>query len=392
MEMVIEPQHFEIDRDKLDRVKEERRRVWRYERVDHIPVVIDLYPKLGETVHDALKNTEAWFASAVRRIHFLLAALPDDYIPYVDPPWQASFTVPVMLGAELWWSDDPNVYPAIRDHPLVDVDQIFELQNPDPYRDGFMPEILRRLGIASSCFPAEVAIGGVDMTSPLMDVLNLMDEWLFLVSLKRHPEAIHHACQVVTRAQLAIQEAALRIVGDVNRYAAVSLWPYWQPEGKKVLVDDDVAALLSPTMFDEFDLTYQDCLFERFGGGLIHNCGPNPSAQLYLRERPQSHGLNCSYDYSRNDFGTLREQFGSVAEETLGFRGHVELLFEQPMRPEEMVANYRHAMEALAPEVIAIPICYLPADTATQEDVEYLYWSMREIAVEYANNIRWREA
>ena len=82
----IGPQSFEIEPDNVERLKEETRRVWRHECVDHIPVTVDLSPVCGETVRDAHLDTDAWFSSAVRHIRWSLRVLPDDYIPLVRPP------------------------------------------------------------------------------------------------------------------------------------------------------------------------------------------------------------------------------------------------------------------------------------------------------------------
>ena len=389
--MEIEPQTFEMNLGEIERRKENMRRVWRYEPVDHIPVTIDFSPECGETVRDAHLHTEAWFSSAVRRIQWSLRLLTDDYIPLVEPPWLAFHTVPAMFGAQLWWAQDPNEMPGIKDPPITDVGQLYELPDPDPHRDGFVPEILRRLEIAKECFPSEVSLGGVDMMSPLGDVLDLMDQTLFFVSLKRHPEAILHACDVVTRAQIAIQDAALAVVGGIERFAALSNWPTWRPEFAKSIVADDIAGLLSPAVFERFDMPFSSRLIERYGGGLLHICGPNPSAHLYMHDNPPIYGLNCSFRYSRDDFATLKEQLGPKAEAGLGRRGHLEVMFERGVPLKTMVEGFRELAEALAPEVVALPYCQVLTDgSVTDDEITRFTRAMRTIAEDYAKKMRWR--
>lgn len=390
--MEIEPQAFAIDASEVERRKEEMRRAWLYEHVDHIPITVDLSPECGETVRDAHLHAEAWFSSAVRRIQWSLRLLPDDYIPLAEPPWLAFHTVPTMFGAQLWWSEDPNEMPGIRDPLITDIEQLYELPDPDPHSDGIAPEILRRLTVANECFPAEVSLGGVDMMSPLGDVMDLMDQTLFFVSLKRHPEAILHACDVVTRAQIAVQDAVLAEVGSVERFAALSNWPSWRPEFAKTLVADDVAGLCSPAVFERFDKPFTDRLIERYGGGLLHVCGPNPSAHLYMHDDPPIYGVNCSFRYSRDDFATLKDELGPRAEDRLGRRGHLEVMWERGVPLDDQVKGFGEVAEAMAPDVIALPYCQVLTDgSVTDEEITRFYKAMRTIAEDYARNIRWRE-
>lgn len=389
--MEIEPQTFEMDVSAIERAKEELRRTWRYEEVDHIPIMIDLSPECGETVRDAHTITRAWFSSAVRRIKWSLEALPDDYIPLVEPPWLAYHTIEALFGVPLWWADDPNAFPGIKKAPVTDVSGLYELPKPDPYLNPFMVEILHRLEIANVCFSDEVSIGGVDMMSPLGDVQELMDQTLFFVSLKRHPEAIHHACEVVTEAQIAIQDAALSVVGNQDRFASMGNWPAWRPEFAKVLVADDVAGLLSPKVFQEYDMPYSNRLINRYGGGLLHVCGPNHSAHLYMHDDPPTYGLNCSFRYSYENFPMLREELGPTAEAKLGRRGHLEVMWERGVPLNEMVRGFRDLVDQLAPDVVAIPYCQVLTDgSVTNEEITEFYWSMRAISEDYAKRMRWR--
>ena len=388
----IGPQTFAIAAREVERRKENMRRAWRYEPVDHIPVTIDLSPACGETVRDAALRTESWFASAVRRIRWSLRVLSDDYIPLAEPPWMPFHLVPAMLGAALWWAEDPNEMPGIKDPLVTAIDQLYELPDADPHSDGFVPEILRRLAIAKECFPAEIALGGVDMTSPLGDVLDLMDQTLFFVSLKRHPEAILHACDVVTRAQMAVQDAALAIVGDSARFATLGRWPTWRPESAKVLVSDDIAGLLGPAVFARFDLPFTDRLLERYGGGLLHVCGPHPSASLYMHDDPSVHGLNCSFRYSRAELATLKEELGPKAEERLGRRGHLEVMWERGVPLDVQVDGFRELAGAMAPDVVALPYCQVLTDGSVSDDeITQFCAAMRRIAEDYAGKMRWAD-
>jgi hypothetical protein len=358
--------------------------------VDHVPVTVDLSPACGETVRGTHTETERWFASAVRRVRWSLELLGDDYIPLVEPPWLAYHTVAAMFGAGLWWAQDPNEMPGIRQPLVTEVGQLWELPDPDPRRDGFMPEVLRRLACARECFPEHIALGGVDMMSPLGDVMDLMEQTLFFVSLKRHPEAILHACDVVTRVQIAAQDAAIEAAGGVDRFGGLSNWPSWRPEWAKVIVADDIAGLVGPAVYERFDLPFTNRLIARYGGGLLHVCGPNPSARLYLHDDPPTYGANGSFRYSHADFAVLREELGRRAEERLGRRGHLEMMWERGVPLDDMLRGFREVAGFFAPDVLVLPYCQIvPDGSVSDAEVRAFCTSMRAVAAEYAGRMRW---
>jgi hypothetical protein len=190
-------------------------------------------------------------------------------------------------------------------------------------------------------------------------------------------------------AQIALQEAALATLGSSDRFAALSIWQIWRPEDAKVLVSDDIAGLLSPAVYEEFDLPYATRLIERFGGGVFHNCGPHQCVHLYQRGAVPIQGLNCSFRYSRESLPALREEFGRNAEEHLGRRGHLEVMFERHLPLADMVAGFRELKDALAPDVVAVPYCQIPYEGLGDDEVVRFVAAMREVGEEYAAAMRW---
>ena len=122
-------------------------------------------------------------------------------------------------------------------------------------------------------------------------------------------------------------------------------------------------------MYEELDRPYGDELLARYGGGLRHVCGPHPSAGLYMTEEPATYGLNCSWRFSRNELPRLREALGPQAEERLGRRGHLEVMFERDMAPDYVVESFRRLADELAPDVLALPYCQVSAKAMSDEEV-----------------------
>jgi hypothetical protein len=386
----IEAIEFALDPAAVEGARELTRRAWRYREVDCVPVIVDLGPECDESVRDVLLEDEAWFNSGVRRIERSLRLLQDDYIPVFEPPWAGYFSTPAILGAELWWEDDPDSWPAVKSPPIRDLDALAALEPPEVASSPHFMRILARLAVARDCLPQTVALGGVDMMSPLGDLQGIMDQTLMFLSMKRHPDALHRACEVITATQEAVQEATLEAVGGEGRLAGLSNWPIWRPEGAKVLVTDDVAGLLSPAMYEVFDKPYGDRLLRRYGGGLRHVCGPHPALSLYMTADPPVHGLNCAYRFSREVLAALKEEMGPRAQEACGRRGHLEVMFERDMPLSRVVEAFRDLADALAPDVVAMPYCQVASDGSVSDDEIAAFGAqMRRVAEEYAARMRW---
>ena len=65
-------------------------------------------------------------------------------------------------------------------------------------------------------------------------------------------------------------------------------------------------------------------------------------------------------------------------------------MFDNGETAETMIAGFRYLMEQLSPEVIALPVPQVD-DSWSDAEIIDLYNAMREVAVEYAANIRWRD-
>ena len=385
----MRPVPFEIDHDRVERLKTQRRRVWAYQRVDHIPVVIELYPSCGYTNRQRHEDLEAWFDCNVESIRRSLASIPDDYIPCTHLVWGGFMTIATMFGASIHWSSDPDQDPGVQGRIITAPDQVYSLAQPDPHRDGEMPKNLHWMHTFAERFPPDVYLAGLDLEGPLANVFGLMDEQLFYISLKRHTKEMHHLVDLVTRTMIACQQALVEAAGGIDRMTCVDYSSLWHPEGIKGYTSDDICSYISPDNFREFSLPYNSRIYQRWPGGSLHNCGPHPSAHLYLHHNPPIHGLNCSYKFTRKDMPVLKEEFGRRAQEELGHRGHLEVLLEWEKTGEEMVAAFRDLMELLAPDVFALPICMLDADAWSDADIKQLYWDMRRVADEFARNMRW---
>lgn len=187
---------------------------------------------------------------------------------------------------------------------------------------------------------------------------------------------------MATELQINCYEEIMRAVGDINRLTCIDFDPFWAPEGRKGFVSDDVCATISPELFQEFSVPYNNKIFRRWRGGRIHNCGPNPSIHMYLHHDPEINGLNCSYKYTKNDMFAIKKAFRG--------EGIVEFMFDNGESPGEIISAFEEIANVLAPDVVGIPLVWLN-ETWTDEDIRDLYFNLKKISEEYAKSMRWKQ-
>ncbi len=128
-------------------------------------------------------------------------------------------------------------------------------------------------------------------------------------------------------------------------------------------------------------MPYNNRIYKKFGGGRLHNCGPNPSIELYLNHDPEIKGLNCSFKYSKVDLEKIKNEFKG--------RGIVEFNVDFSESFEEIVKGYEKIANILTPDVIAIPLLFLD-NTWSDSDLTDIYISLRKISDRYAKEINWK--
>jgi len=363
----------------LERRKERVRRVWQYLEVDHIPLGFVLEDFSRYSLREQCRSGEIQFELNLRNIARLMRLLPDDYIPAARF-WPGYMTIATVFGLEIHWGEDPNQAPGVLRHPIRDISQVRELQRPETLACGLMPLNLRWLAFFRDNLPPWVSLTGIDLGGPLNTARDMFETNLLFTAMYDHPEELHSFLKLATEVQIEALRAIVEAAGGLERLTCIDFDPMWAPEGRKGFVSDDVCAGLSPRMFREFSLPYNSRIFRLWPGGRLHNCGPHPAAALYLDHEPPINGLNCSFRYTRRELPALREAFRG--------RGIVELMFDNGESAAEIVRGYREATEALAPDVVAIPVVWLN-ETWTDGAIRELYDALLAVSRACARRMRW---
>jgi hypothetical protein len=141
-------------------------------------------------------------------------------------------------------------------------------------------------------------------------------------------------------------------------------------------VSDDISANISPASYQRFSKPFHDLVFQRYGGGGLHNCGPNPCLAGYLSHNPPPRSIDLSYQFSKVDLPRIKQVLKKRAFVYLG---------NCPTDPDEAIEAYGAIMELMTPDVIVVPHLSVPLNRQPRE----VYRRMRAIADEYAKRMDW---
>ena len=374
---------LDIDHNEIERRKALYGRVFDYQPVDHLPVFIWLQgaTQPEHTIRWELESGENQLEANIAWMARSLHLLPDDYIPVVRIT-QGYLTIASMFGCQIHWSDDPNQPPGVLEHPIKDLQQVYSLKRPG-IGAGMMPENLRRMRLFAESLPPDVSLTGVDIGGPLNNLKDLVDTNLLYTGFYDDPQAVHSLLDLLTDVQLEMMQALVTAAGgDLNRFGCLDFDPVWHPQKYISFSSDDVSATIGPKIFEKFCSPYHDRLYAPWGSGGLHNCGPHPCREMYVRLQHPVKYLNCSHHYTHMEYPALKQVFAGW--------GVIEPFFDQNESAEQMLAGYREMMENLAPDTLAIPICVLD-NTWSDNDITDLYHAMRNISEEYARAMHWKQ-
>lgn len=376
--------NFTWDEEEIERRKQRMRDLWAYRRVDHIPVLIWLVCNPhGYTSEELLKDGEKQLEANLVAVERCLRTLPDDYIPWLRPD-VGYMTLATLYGCKVYWNEnDPDQMPGVESPIIYDMAQVYELKRPDPATAGLMPECLRRIRLFAGRTKGQIPLTGIDLGGPLNTCKDLVETNLLYTAFYDSPKELHYLLNHITETMIACYDLIIQAAGGLDKMTTTDFDPTWAPEGHKGFCSDDVCATIHPRLFETFGRPYNSRIYARYGGGLLHNCGPHPAAELYLGHTPPIKGINCSWRHTRNDLERLRQAFAG--------RGLVFAMFDNGETPEEMMAGYAEMAEALAPDTIGVPVCIMDGQAYSDEDILETYLSLRKISEGYAAEMRWAE-
>lgn len=276
------------------------------------------------------------------------------------------------FGAEYVFLGGPDQTPSIRDHIITDIpEQIDSLQRPDLDNAQWINEGLRRMRIMTEVGQGFTPQAGLDAAGGLNVASDLMGVSELLIQMIEEPEAVHQLLDIIQNVYLELIEREIAACGGLEQMTTTDFFAAWAPMGYKGHCSDDISALISPKLYQQFGMPYHARVYEKYGNGGLHNCGPNPCREMYMTQENAPLYLDLSERYSRGDIAALKTAIGG--------RGFLHWGCEQ-QDISEIVEMYRCYMEILAPDLILVPTFTV----SKPETGIALYDALLPLAKEYA--------
>jgi Uroporphyrinogen-III decarboxylase len=365
---------FIIPEKEIEIRKQLVRDTWMYRKIDHIPIMLSVdYNPWGYAIREEINDMEKQLKLRMHSVKKSLELIPDDYIPsmFIN---LGCVAIASALGAEIYEGDSSQQTPGVSKPILSDIGDIYRLKRPDPYKDGLLGSYMNRLKYFLDETERKIAVSCLDMNGPMAVASDILGSEAVYSMMYEAEDELLYLLNFITDIIIDITDASIKVAGDINHFTSTDFVYFWCPEGYKGHVSSDLCATYSPTLFKKFDIPVNNRIFEKYGPGLLHNCGPNPCAFEYLQHQPGCAGADLSYRYSKCDLEKIR----------CTFKGRGIVYFYYEGEPEAVIQEYRETMEALAPDVIAVPV-YSLLDPSY--DVNVVYGKLREISDEYAHRI-----
>jgi uroporphyrinogen-III decarboxylase len=370
-------------RDEVERRKTLYRHLFAGHPVERLPIDVRVTVPSPYRVQEQFLDGDKQLSAALANALATWEHVPStDWIPAMRPDVGCSCLASA-FGAEYFWGQNPDQTPGIKE-PILNLNDLAEqveaLPDPDPTLDGWLPEGLnriRRFSEAGAGFiPVSLldAAGGVNVAADLLGMTRLM------MAFYDQPEALHTLLGKIQKLYSATIRAGIAAAGGEEFITTSDFQDVWYPEGWKGHVSDDISAGFSPQIYAEFSAPYHALIFQEFGCGGLHNCGPNPCHAAYVAHPISPRSLDLSDEYSHADLVKFKR--------SLKGKAFIYLFYSEDSSKggiPSIVDWYRQVMQLMAPDVIVVPVISL----SLQDQPEELCLQLRPIAREYAQRMDW---
>lgn len=194
-------------------------------------------------------------------------SIGDCSIPSLRPNFGIGW-IAIAMGAcyTLDEVNDPWVMPLMDENRIDLLDSMASQMKDSIGR--FFPAIEKKYGYFTT--HARYPIRSVNIPSPLVTASLLWEYGSFITAMMLYPEAVHRLLALVTDTTIALIKRSASIN---TQFFGFTHEPIWIPESCGIRISDDVAAVLTGDLYEEFGVPYNTRISEAFGGIVVHSCG-----------------------------------------------------------------------------------------------------------------------
>ena len=251
------------------RIEEIEDRVDRWLRKPSWATVPILQTFAGNNMYTDVRTSEHSFENQMACIETTLKARTD-WMPFLEP-WHGVGVYANLFGCEYDW--EVCDYPQTR-YAVTTVEEARRLTKPD-WRNGEICRLVmdsiryyrERIGDA-------IPIACTDTQSPIDTATLIWQTDSFFLACHDEPETVHRLLSMVTDVIIEFSLAQLEAIGsNPARPGHNACLSRSRGRMKGIGLSDDLATVVSPSVYEEFSRPYNERIADALGGVVIHSCG-----------------------------------------------------------------------------------------------------------------------
>ncbi|MBT7122825.1 MAG: hypothetical protein HN948_07430, partial [Clostridia bacterium] len=314
-------------------------KAYRCEQTDRVPVVELAKEDLHYTIKQIALDKECMLTQQLRNIT-LTSRLDTDYAPYLEP-W---ICVPIHVepfGAKIKFMENewPSAYPVITDNPQ----DVYKLKCKPVWQSDLWKRLRGIIDFFQANTRGDIPIALTDPQGPFTNASLLWQTDEFFTACYTHPKQVHHIMNILTDSFIEYTDAQLKLI-DNPAFPGHS-FPLGET-GRGISLSDDNSVMISPAMFEEFNLPYLNRISEHYNGIYYHSCGNYmkvlPSIMKIKKLRAVNYHTGPYEMVSRQARKIINGKcavWSSYSIESVGWRGNmppIETVFKDYYIPQNL--------------------------------------------------------
>lgn len=196
-----------------------------------------------------------------------MAANGSDWAPFIDT-FCGVCMVPEAFGCPVLHTPgaDPWTEPLLRD-----VSGVWSLKPPKLGESYMVRRLFDWVEFAQCRLGTALPIWTMDIQSPFSVAARIVDPTELIMACVTEPKAVHHLCRMVTEFSIELTLAHLQQMEHPG-YPGRN-FPSISDDIGVCIADDTPLIMLSPEMYAEFAVPYNEQIAAALGGAHIHSCG-----------------------------------------------------------------------------------------------------------------------
>jgi hypothetical protein len=223
----------------------------------------------GNTLYTDVRTSEHSFEAQMAGIEATLKARTD-WMPFLEP-WHGVGVYANLFGCAYDW--DISDYPQTR-YAVTTTEEARRITKPDWSNGEICRLVMESIRYYRDRIGDVIPIACTDTQSPLDTATLIWQTDNFFLACHDEPQTVHRLLGMITDMIIEFSLAQLEAIGPNPArpgHSACLSRAHGRMTG--IGLSDDLATVVSPSIYEEFSRPYNERIAEALGGVVIHSCG-----------------------------------------------------------------------------------------------------------------------